>query len=211
MEGEVLLSVISSRNCLTRKTNAAVKLKYETRLELGWRTGCGVNMSVLRWLMTSMCLKSNYYDSIKGIKDNFNCNLSLSKDALNCFIFSVQTLFVLSISKIWDLLKMPCYGHLFCFLLWNLIPHKHSKVYFCAFLQEDLGHWELCVVHFTEKHARERPQEGRWIPHEAEPVAVWSQTERPDGGSSPDQLPGGAERPQVFWREIFRGHLDGRT
>lgn len=118
---------------------------------------------------------------------------------------------MLSISKIWDLLKMPCYGHLFCFLLWNLIPHKHSKVYFCAFLQEDLGHWELCVVHFTEKHARERPQEGRWIPHEAEPVAVWSQTERPDGGSSPDQLPGGAERPQVFWREIFRGHLDGRT
>lgn len=84
-------------------------------------------------------------------------------------------------------------------------------MYFCAFPQEDVGHRELCVIHFTEEHARERPQEGRGIPHEEEPVAVRPQTERPDGGSSSDQLPGGAERPQVFWREIFWRHLDGRT
>ena len=73
-----------------------------------------------------------------------------------------------------------------------------------------MGHRQLCVIHLVEEHAREGPEEGHRLPHEEEPVAVRSKAEGPAGRSGADQLPGGAERPQVVWREVLQRHHDGR-
>lgn len=107
--------------------------------------------------------------------------------------------------------KYFAFRHLKCSFSSIEVVFTATDFVFLFVIQENLGNWELCVIHFIEKHARERPEEGHQLPHEEEPVSAWSQTEGSVCWSGAHELSGGAEWPQVIWREILQCHNDGKV